>query len=187
MYSGGAVVHPVVQAVILGVLTGGVYALMASGQTLIFGVMRVVNLAQGAFVLLAAYVAYSLTGGLGLDPFLAIGLTTPLMFAFGVAVQMLFLRPIKGGDRTELSLLVTFAVALGIEGSLTFLYGTTYRSIKTSYADASWSVLGYDVPVVRACAFGLSILLLAGLIALLRATRIGRAIRATVQNPTSAR
>jgi branched-chain amino acid transport system permease protein len=187
MNSGDAVVHLLVQAVILGVLTGGVYALMASGQTLIFGVMRVVNLAQGAFVLLAAYVAYSLTGGLGLDPFLAIGITTPLMFAFGVAVQLLFLRPIRTADRAELSLLVTFAVALGIEGLLTVLYGTTYRSIKASYADASWSVLGYQVPVVRAYAFGLALLLLAGLIALLRGTRVGRAIRATVQNPTSAR
>ena len=103
-------VQPITQAVILGVLTGGVYALMASGQTLIFGVMRVVNLAQGAFVLLAAYIAYSLTGALGLDPFLAIGITTPLMFAFGVAIQLLFLRPIRTGDRAELSLLVTFAV-----------------------------------------------------------------------------
>jgi branched-chain amino acid transport system permease protein len=187
MQTDQAIVHSVVQAVILGVLTGGVYALMASGQTLIFGVMRVVNLAQGAFVLLAAYVAYSLTGGLGLDPFLAIGITTPLMFAVGVAVQLLFLRPIRSGDRAELSLLVTFAVALGIEGLLSFLYGTTYRSIKTPYADTSWSVLGYDVPVVRAYAFGLSILLLAGLIALLRGTRVGKAIRATVQNPTSAR
>jgi branched-chain amino acid transport system permease protein len=187
MQTDQAIVHSVVQAVILGVLTGGVYALMASGQTLIFGVMRVVNLAQGAFVLLAAYVAYSLTGGLGLDPFLAIGITTPLMFAVGVAVQLLFLRPLRSGDRAELSLLVTFAVALGIEGLLTFLYGTTYRSIKTPYADASWSVLGYDVPVVRAYAFGLSILLLAGLVALLRGTRVGKAIRATVQSPTSAR
>jgi branched-chain amino acid transport system permease protein len=187
MISGQANVHLVVQAIILGVLTGGVYALMASGQSLIFGVMRVVNLAQGAFVILAAYIAYSLTGGLGLDPFLAIGITTPLMFAFGVAVQLLFLRPIRTSDRAELSLLVTFAVALGIEGLLSYLYGTTYRSINAPYADASWSVLGYQVPVVRAYACGLSVLLLGALIGLLRATRIGGAIRATVQNPTSAR
>ncbi|HEU5158719.1 MAG TPA: branched-chain amino acid ABC transporter permease [Streptosporangiaceae bacterium] len=179
--------HAIVQAVILGVLTGGVYALMASGQTLIFGVMRVVNLAQGALVLLAAYVAYSLTGGLGVDPFLAIGITTPLMFGFGVAIQLLFVRPLGAGDRAELSLLVTFAVALGIEGLLTVLYNTTYRSIEAPYADASWSVLGFQVPAVRAYAFALSVVLLAALIALLRGTRVGRAIRATVQNPTSAR
>jgi branched-chain amino acid transport system permease protein len=180
-------VHSVVQAIILGVLTGGVYALMASGQTLIFGVMRVVNLAQGAFVLLAAYAAYSLTGGLGIDPFLAILITTPLMFVVGVAVQLVFLRPLRSADRAELSLLVTFAVAVGIEGVLTFVYSTTYRSIKSSYADTSWSLLGYHVPAVRAYAFVLAVVLLAGLIALLRGTRIGRAVRATVQNPTSAR
>jgi branched-chain amino acid transport system permease protein len=180
-------VHSIVQAVILGVLIGGVYALMASGQTLIFGVMRVVNLAQGAMVVLAAYIAYSLTAGLGIDPFAAILFTTPLMFVFGMVVQRLFLHPIRLGDRVELSLLVTFAVALGIEGVLTLLYNTTYRSIHASYANASWSVLGYQVPAVRAGAFVLSVVLLAGLTALLRGTRIGRTIRATVQNPTSAR
>src|SRR2546430_502838 len=75
--------HVLVQAVILGLLTGGVYALMASGQTLIFGIMKVVNLAQGALVILAAYLSYTLFGWLGLDPFLSVLLTTPLLFALG--------------------------------------------------------------------------------------------------------
>jgi branched-chain amino acid transport system permease protein len=180
-------VHSVVQAVILGILTGGVYALMASGQTLIFGIMRVVNLAQGALVILAAYVSYSLTTGVGIDPFAAILITTPLLFAFGVAVQVAFLRPLRAEDRAELSILVTFAVAVGIEGVLTVVYNTTYRSIRTSYVDDSWSLVGYQIPAVRAYAFGLSVVLLAGLTVVLRRTRLGRAIRATVQNPTSAR
>ena len=64
--------HALVQGLVLGVLTGGVYALMASGQTLIFGIMKVVNLAQGALVILAAYLSYTAFTSLGLDPFLAV-------------------------------------------------------------------------------------------------------------------
>ena len=85
-------VHALVQAIILGVLTGGVYALMASGQTLIFGIMKVVNLAQAAFVVLAAYLTYSLFTLTGMDPFLSILITTPLLFALGVAIQWTLLR-----------------------------------------------------------------------------------------------
>src|SRR5436305_11997403 len=84
--------HALIQVVLLGVLTGGVYALMASGQTLIFGIMRVVNLAQGALVIIAAYLTYSLFTRLGIDPFLSVLLTTPLLFAAGAGIQYAFLR-----------------------------------------------------------------------------------------------
>src|SRR3954468_15724603 len=108
--------HALIQGLILGVLTAGVYALMASGQTLIFGVMKVVNLAQGAMVILSAYLAYQLFTSFGIDPLLAIPVTTLVMFFVGVAVELLFLRPLRAEDRSELSLLVTFAVALLLEG-----------------------------------------------------------------------
>src|SRR5882757_2420554 len=108
--------HALIQGIILGVLTAGVYALMASGQTLIFGIMRVVNLAQGAMVILGAYLAYQLFTSLGIDPFLAIPITTAVIFVLGVGIQLLFLRPLRKDDRSELSLLITFAVALLLEG-----------------------------------------------------------------------
>ena len=179
--------HTLVQAIILGVLTGGVYALMASGQTLIFGIMRVVNLAQGALVILAAYLSYSLFADLGIDPFLSVLLTTPLLFALGASIQLTVLRRLRTEDATELSLLVTFAVAVGVEGVLALLYKTTYRSIKAGYADTSWLVGGYRIPAVRLYAFLLSAAVLAGLAGLLGRTRLGHAIRATAQNPSSAR
>src|SRR5919201_1688012 len=97
--------HPLIQGIVLGVLTAGVYALMASGQTLIFGIMKVVNLAQGAMVIFAAYLSYQLFASFSIDPFLAIPITTVVMFAIGVGVQVLFLRPLRSGDRSELSLL----------------------------------------------------------------------------------
>lgn len=178
--------HTVIQALIVGVLTGGVYALMASGQTLIFGIMKVVNLAQGALVIAGAYLSYSLFTSFGLDPFLSILVTTPVLFGAGAGLQLLFLRPLREQDRQELSLLVTFAIALGIEGVLSVTYKTTYRTIRTGYADDSYTVDGYQISAVRLYAFILSIAMLALLYVLLERTRFGRAIRATVQNPESA-
>ncbi len=179
--------HSLIQGVILGVLTGGVYALMASGQTLIFGIMKVVNLAQGAMVIMAAYLAYQLFTSFGVDPFLAIPVTTVIMFGLGVGVEVLFLRPLRREDKSELSLLVTFAVALLIEGVLSVTWGTTFRSINTTYANNSWTVGGYQITQVRFWAFVLSLVALGLLFWLLNRTRFGRAVRATVQNPESAR
>jgi branched-chain amino acid transport system permease protein len=179
--------HALIQGVILGVLTGGVYALMASGQTLIFGIMKVINLAQGAMVILAAYLAFQLFTSFGLDPFLAIPVTTVAMFVVGVAIEWLFLRPLRREDKSELSLLITFAVALLIEGVMSVTWSTTHRSINASYANASWTLLGYQITVVRFWAFVLSLVALGLLFLLLNRTRFGRAVRATVQNPESAR
>lgn len=176
----------IVQACILGLLTGGVYALMASGLTLAFGIMRVINVAQGAMIILGAYLSYSAFTVLHIDPFVSVLLITPVVFALGVGVQLAFLRPLRREDRQELSLLVTWAIALGIEGVLSILYTTTYRATIPSYADNSWRIAGYQVSEVRVFAFGLSIAILAVLYLVLSRTRFGRAVRATVQNPTSA-
>jgi branched-chain amino acid transport system permease protein len=179
-------VHELVQAVILGVLTGGVYALMASGLTLVFGIMRVINVAQGALVILAAYLSYALFSHLHVDPFLSILVVTPAMFVLGVAVQLVFVRSLRGPDAPELSLLVTWALALGIEGVLSVLFKTTFRATNPSYANRSWDIFGYEVSFVRACAFGASAALLVLLSLLLTRTRFGRSVRAVVQNPTAA-
>jgi branched-chain amino acid transport system permease protein len=178
--------HALIQAIILGILTGGVYALMASGQTLIFGIMKIVNLAQGALVVLGAYLTYTLFTTFGLDPFLSIVITTPLLFLVGVVVQRVLIRPLRGSDVAELSLLVTFAVALAIEGALSFAYGSTLTNVQPTYANSSWTVLGFQVSVVRFVAFVLSLVLLAALYVILQRTKFGRSVRATVQNPASA-
>jgi branched-chain amino acid transport system permease protein len=178
--------HSIVQGVILGVLTGGVYALMASGQTLIFGIMKVINLAQGAMVIAAAYMTFTLFTSFGIDPFLAVLITTPLMFGLGVGAHWVFLRPLHREDASELSILVTFALALLIEGILNVAYKTNYRSINPSYVNHSFNVAGYQIGAVRLYAFLLSMALLGLLYLLLHHTRFGLAVRATVQNPQSA-
>jgi branched-chain amino acid transport system permease protein len=168
-------------------LTGGVYALMASGLTLAFGVMKVINVAQGALIILGAYLSYSLFTELGIDPFLGIVIMTPVMFVVGMGLQLLFIRPLRDDEREELSLLVTWAIALGIEGLLSLAYSTTYRSTLTSYANSSVDLFGFPISVVRLLAFATSAVILGLVYLLLTRTGLGRSIRATVQNPTSAR
>jgi branched-chain amino acid transport system permease protein len=148
--------------------------------------MRIVNLAQGALVVLGAYLTYSLFSAFGLDPFLSILITTPLLFLVGVVVQRVLIRPLRGSDVAELSLLVTFAVALAIEGALSFAYGSTLTNVQPAYANSSWTVLGFQISVVRLVAFVLSLVLLAALYVILQRTKFGRSVRATVQNPASA-
>jgi branched-chain amino acid transport system permease protein len=110
----------------------------------------------------------------------------PAMFVLGVMVQLVFVRSLRGPDAPELSLLVTWALALGIEGALSVVFKTTYRATNPSYADRSWDVFGYQISLVRALAFAASAVILGLLSLLLTRSRFGRAIRATVQNPTAA-
>ena len=175
-----------VQAVILGVLAGGVYALMASGLTLAFGIMRVINVAQGVMIILGAFLSFSLFTHLHVDPFVSILLVVPAVFLLGVAIELVFLRPLRADEREPLSLLVTWAVALGIEGVLGLVYTTTYRSTIPSYANGSWLIGGFRILQVQAYAFALSVVLLVLLGLMLSRTRFGRAVRGTVQNPMSA-
>ena len=182
--------HTFLQALILGILTGGVYALMSTGQTLVFGVMRVVNVAQGMLVILSAYLSYTVHQDLGIDPFLTLLIVMPVMFAVGVGIQLAFIRPVKRNAAEagfEQTLLIMFALAVGIEGILDLVYTSEYRSITTSYANSSWTVGGYTLSVVRVLAFALAVVLLGALWLVLNKTGFGRAVRATVQNPTAAR
>ncbi|HXJ64859.1 MAG TPA: branched-chain amino acid ABC transporter permease, partial [Actinomycetota bacterium] len=130
--------HLFVQGCILGVLIGGVYALMASGLTLAFGIMRVVNVAQGAMVVLGAYLSYSLFRTFHIDPFLSILLITPALFGVGVLLHRVFIRSLRGPNAEELSLLVTWATALGVEGVLSVAYTTNLRRTITGYSQSSW-------------------------------------------------
>src|SRR5437588_5691837 len=172
--------HLFVQACILGILIGGVYALMSSGLTLVFGIMRVVNVAQGAMVILGAYLSYSLFKTLHLDPFVSILLIAPAMFVLGVVLHRLFIRSLRGANAEEMSLLVTWATALAIEGILSVGYTTTYRSTITGYSQSSWYLGGYRFPEVRVIGFALSVAILMGLYFLLARFRFRRSVPAPV-------
>src|SRR5215469_13270418 len=106
------------RAITDGVLQGGVYGLMAVGLTLIFGVLDLINIAQGILVVLGAYLSYVLWTHLHIDVFAGLLITIPAMFLLGVAIQYLFIRPLRGRERTSMSLLACYAVAIIIEGIL---------------------------------------------------------------------
>jgi branched-chain amino acid transport system permease protein len=175
----------IVEAIITGILTGGVYALMASGLTLVFGVMEIINIAQGALVILGAYLSFVLQQYLNIDLFLGLLITMPAMFILGVAIELAFIRPLKR-NRTMLSILVTFAIALIIEGLLGILFTTSYVQLHAWYITASFNIGGYYLAYIYVFGFILSIVLLAGLYFLLYRTKFGQSIRASMLNRTAA-
>ncbi|HEY1593024.1 MAG TPA: branched-chain amino acid ABC transporter permease [Solirubrobacteraceae bacterium] len=174
------------QAIVDGILTGGVYALMAAGLTLIFGVMDIINIAQGVMVVLGAYLSYSISTHLGIGLIPGLLITVPAMFLLGVALEFFFMRRLREQDRTGMSILITFAVAILIEGVLSAIYGVDYVQLHASYVDQSVYVLGFYLPYIYLIGFGLAIALMVALYWMLYRTKFGRAVRASLQNRTAA-
>jgi branched-chain amino acid transport system permease protein len=178
-------VTQLVQTIILGLLIGGVYALLASGLTLIFGVMNVINVAQGALLIFAAFVAWTLWDDFGLDPLLGVLVTTPLMFVVGWLLYRLTVQWISGRP-ASMSVLLTFALALVIEGAMGLMWSTTYHAATPGYFDESYRLGDFYFPKgqVYGCAIAVGVLAL--LYLLLQSTWLGRAIRAVSENVSSA-
>ena len=174
------------KAVVDGVLTGGVYALMAAGLTLIFGVLEIINIAQGVMVILGAYLSYTLQVHAGIDPFVGLLITIPVMFVIGMAIEWGFIRRLAPRDRTALSILATFAVAIVIEGVLTQAYSADLRSLNAWYIERSVHVLGFYVPYIYLFGFALAVVLLGALYLFVYRTRTGYSIRASMQNRAGA-
>ncbi len=175
----------IVEAIITGLLTGGVYALMASGLTLVFGVMDIINIGQGALVILGAYLSYVLEQNLHIDLFVGLLITMPFMFVLGVLIELLFIRPIRR-DRTMFSILVTFGVALIIEGVLNLIFSADYVQLHAWYITASFPVAGFYLSYIYVFGFLLAVVLLGVLYLLLYRTKFGHSLRATMQNRTAA-
>ncbi|MFD7026328.1 branched-chain amino acid ABC transporter permease [Promicromonospora sukumoe] len=175
------------QSLVLGVLLGGLYALLAAGLTLYFGVMRVVMIAHSAFLILAAYLAWYFHERTGIDPLLSLVVTVPLFFVVGYGMQRFLVSRLRPITLTTMSVLLTFAVALTIEGLLGFVWTGTQRRVQLGYSGTSIEVAGVSIAVVKLIAFGLAALSLAALYLILRRTSFGRALRATTQHPEAAR
>ena len=175
------------QAIADGILVGGVYALMAVGLTLIFGVLDIINIAQGILVILGAYLSYELAARLHIDLFIGLLVTVPAMFVIGVVIQWAFIRPLRGRERTSMTLLVTYAIALIVEGLLYQFFGPNYKQLNAWYVTSSVHVFGFYLPYIYLFGFVLALALVAALYMLLYRTRFGRSVRATMQDETAAR
>ena len=178
--------HQIYQAIADGILVGGVYALMAVGLTLIFGVLDIINIAQGVLVILGAYLSYELSVRVHLDLFLGLLITVPAMFVIGVVIQWAFIRRLRGRERTSMTLLVTYAVALIIEGILYEIFGPNDKQLSASYVQSSLHI-GFYLPYIYLYGFAMALVLVAAIYALLYRTTFGRSVRATMQDETAAR
>ncbi|HEX4192610.1 MAG TPA: branched-chain amino acid ABC transporter permease [Stellaceae bacterium] len=174
------------QILLNGVLLGGLYGLMALGMALVWGVLNIVNLAHGAFVMLGGYCVYFIFTGLGVDPFAALPVAFLATFVLGYLLQRYVLNLIVRSAQLN-TLLITF----GLDVVLTYLaqlaFTADFRTINPSYAGANVTIFGLTLPLLRFAAFVAALLLASLLWIILQRTRLGRAIRATAQNLTAAR
>jgi branched-chain amino acid transport system permease protein len=135
---------------------------------------------------LGAYLSYALSVHLGIGLIPGLLITVPAMFVLGVVVEFFFIRRLPERDRTGMSILVTFAVAILIEGVLSAIFGVDYVQLHASYVNSSVYVLGFYLPYIYLIGFGLAVALLAALYWMLYRTKFGRGVRASLQNRTAA-
>jgi branched-chain amino acid transport system permease protein len=172
-------------AVVNGLLLGGMYTVIALGLSLVFGVMRMVNLAHGELLVGGAFLAYYLAQGLGIDPLLSLLVVVPAMFLIAYPVQRYLLSSLllRG---LEAPLVATFGIALVIQSSLTLAFTGNPKSLSASYAESGWYVAGIHLRVTYVIALGLAIGLVLGLNWMLRNTRFGTGLRAAAADPETA-
>ncbi|MFL5290573.1 MAG: branched-chain amino acid ABC transporter permease [Myxococcales bacterium] len=177
--------HVFLQLVVNGIMLGGVYGLMSLGINLVWGVMGVVNLAHGDFIVAAGFLTFWLFSRLGLSPLLAFPAGAAMGFVLGAVIQKLLLgRVPQDRDFGKRSLLMTFGVSYILINSAQLVFGNEFQTVM--YMPGSWHALGLDFAKSRALAFSLAALVSLLLWAFLRFTFAGRAIRAVSQNTDGA-
>jgi branched-chain amino acid transport system permease protein len=173
-------------SVLNGLTTGAVYALIALGLTLIYGVLHIINFAHGAALMIALYGVYFLHQRLGVDPYLALPIMVPAMFALGYALQRLVIGTASHG-KGENILLVTLGLAIVLENLALFWFKSDTRTIDTPYTLATVDILGALISAPKVVAFFGALAAAACLLAIVGRTDLGRAIRAIAKERQGAR
>lgn len=185
-----------IQALVTGLLIGGVYSLVSMGLTLIFGVLHIINFAHGALMTVGMYTAFMMVANLGFDPYATIFVTVGLLLLIGAAVQKLLINRVMD-ESLEKKLLLTLGLSIFIENLLLVVFSPTPRAIQLTYDRGSLSLFGVEISwpfrafgavatLPRMLAF-IGALVMAGLLfLLLRRTKLGTAIRAVAENPRGA-
>jgi branched-chain amino acid transport system permease protein len=171
----------VAQAVVNGLLIGGIYALVSIGVTLIFGVVKIVNFAQGEFVMIGMYITYFLAASFGIDPLVSLVVSMPALFVVGVLLQYFLIRRVLAlGDMPQIFL--TFALSLLLVNLALLLFTANYRTVQTSYSETAIHIDALYIPMAKLIAFAVAMLLSGLLWVFLHATDLGKAMRASAQN-----
>ncbi|RLE14286.1 branched-chain amino acid ABC transporter permease [Candidatus Aerophobetes bacterium] len=180
----------IIQALINGVLMGGVYGLTALGLTLIFGVMKVINWAHGSFIMVGMFAGYWLWTLTGIDPYLGLIIIVPALFLLGYFVQDALIKPVfrsEVGVREPIGVLIlTAGLWLFIDNFALLLFGPFYRTARTPYSGLTYDVGGLLISAPRLYAFIITIVAAYVLSTFLKKTRLGIAIRATGQDRDTA-
>jgi len=167
------------QVLLSGVLSGALYALVALGLSLIFGVMRVINIAHGPLLMLGAYVTYFLYTKTGMNPFLTVPVSMAVLFVVGLLLQRALVFRVVGQPELS-SLLLTFGVSIALVNLTQLAFSSNIRTVE--YITGSWIVGGLAVSKSRFIAFVFALAVTVLAFAFLKFTRVGKAIRATSQS-----
>lgn len=168
------------QALISGLMIGGVYALVAVGLTLIFGVMDIINFAHGEFLMFGMYAAYFASVLFGIDPYLTAVLALPTFFALGWAIQGTLIRPVVGKSHA-IQILLTLGLSLLMQALAQYFFSADFQSLKLDYAHSTMQIAGTRVGWTRVAAFAISMGLCGALWIFLQRTDTGRALRACAE------
>jgi branched-chain amino acid transport system permease protein len=174
-----------IQQLLLGILIGGLYGLAAAGLSLVFGVLKVLNVAHGELIMLGGYGSFWLFALLGVDPFVSLALVLPVSLLLGLGLYWaLFGFVVRADEETRVknSLLIGFGLALALHALAIRLWTADERSIPTPYGGAVIGLGGLSIPVVRLVSLAVAFALIGGLHLLLTRWRWGQAIRATAED-----
>ena len=168
------------QTVVSGLLLGGVYALVAVGLTLIFGVMKILNFAHGDFLMLGMYFAFLLSIMFGIDPYISAILALPLFFGLGWIVQSCLIRPVLRAPE-NIQILLTVGLSLFLQNFALFLFSPDFQSLRVSYGGDTVSIMGVSISYVRFIASMIAVAASLALYLFLARTDLGKALRACAE------
>ncbi len=174
------------QVIVNGLLLGGLYALMAVGMSLIWGVANIINLAHGALIMLGAYATFWFFTLLHIDPFLSLPLSFIALFIIGFLIQKYVINWVLRA-KMFITLLLTFGINILIINIAQKAWTSNFRQTSPSYAASSFLIGPLTIPYVRIAAFVISIVLIVGLYIFLKKTKTGKAIRAVSQDMDAAK
>jgi branched-chain amino acid transport system permease protein len=173
------------QSLISGILQGGTFALVGIGLTLIFGVMRIINFAHGDLLMVGMYLTYFAFKLLGIDPYVSLLLTLPLMFMLGAVIQKVFINRVLDA-LPQNQILLTIGIGLVLSNLAMMFFTSDYQILSTSYSSSSVKVAGLSISVPLLLSFVVTAAITAALYAFLLKTDTGQAIRATAQDRDAA-
>jgi branched-chain amino acid transport system permease protein len=166
------------QVIVNGIMLGGIYACMAIGFSVIWGVMNIINLAHGSMIIMGSYLTYFMATGMGMDPFLTVPVAAVALFAFGYLLQRYLINRVIEAS-VFMTMIMTFGLDMVIVNAHISLFTADIRSLSTGYGGMGFEVAGVRVAYTRLAVFAIAVLLTVALLVFMNRTRVGNAIKAT--------